>query len=322
MSQPAFIITIDTEGDNLWHNHERILTRNALFLPRFQSLCEKFGFKPVYLTNYEMAMDNAYVEFAKDVIARAQGEVGMHLHAWNSPPLFDLTGDDGRHKPYLIDYPEEMIEAKVKFQTQLLEETFQTKMLSHRAGRWALNEAYVDALIEQGYRVDCSVTPRVDWRRSPGAPQGRGGSNYVGFPDQAYFINPNNIKLPGDSPLLEVPMSTDYKHAAWVNAVKSAYDILRGKRRTPSVHWLRPHGGNVASMLSVVDAMLAKGSDYVEFMLHSSELMPGGSPTFVDEEAIEGLYADLEQLFEGLEERVVGMTLAEYYQKKDMSPAK
>ncbi|WP_413726073.1 polysaccharide deacetylase family protein [Sodalis sp. RH16] len=316
MNQPAFIITIDTEGDNLWRNHGQILTENALFLPRFQSLCEKFGFKPVYLTNYEMAVDSAYVEFAKDVIARAQGEVGMHLHAWNSPPLFDLTGDDGRHKPYLIDYPDEIIAAKVKFQTQLLEETFQTKMLSHRAGRWALNELYVKILIEHGYRVDCSVTPRVDWRRSPGAPQGQGGTNYIGFPDQAYFINPENIAAAGDSPLLEVPMSTRYKHPAWVNSVKSLYDSLRGKSRTPSVHWLRPHGGNVANMQWVVDTMLARGSDYVEFMLHSSELMPGGSPTFADEAAIERLYADLEQLFEWLSGRVVGMTLAEYYQKK------
>ncbi|WP_213992471.1 deacetylase [Sodalis sp. dw_96] len=316
MNQPAFIITIDTEGDNLWRNHEQILTRNALFLPRFQALCEKFGFKPVYLTNYEMAMDNEYVEFAKDVIARGHGEVGMHLHAWNSPPLVDLTGDDGRHKPYLIDYSNEMIIAKVRFQTQLLEETFQTKMLSHRAGRWALNEFYVKVLIENGYRIDCSVTPRVDWRRSPGAPQGRGGTNYIGFPDQAYFIDPENIAAAGDSPLLEVPMSTRYKHPGWVNTVKTLYDTLRGKQRTPSVHWLRPQGGNVANMQLVVDTMLARGSDYVEFMLHSSELMPGGSPTFTDEAAIERLYADMEQLFEWLKGRVVGMTLAEFYQKK------
>ena len=67
----------------------------------FQALCEKYAFKPVYLTNYEMAMDPAYVEFARDVIARDAGEVGMHLHAWNSPPLTPLTDDDWRHKPLI-----------------------------------------------------------------------------------------------------------------------------------------------------------------------------------------------------------------------------
>ena len=56
MKKPAFIITIDTEGDNLWQNHRVIKTENARYLARFQALCERFGFKPVWLTNYEMAV--------------------------------------------------------------------------------------------------------------------------------------------------------------------------------------------------------------------------------------------------------------------------
>lgn len=216
MTKPAFLITIDTEGDNLWQNHDRISTENTRFLPRFQALCEKYAFKPVYLTNYEMAVDAEYVEFARDVIARGTGEVGMHLHAWNSPPLTPLTDDDWRHKPYLIEYPAEQIRAKVDHMTKLLEDAFQTKMLSHRAGRWAFNEFYASLLLEYGYQVDCSVTPRVNWQYSP-----------------------------GHSTLLEVSMSIQYKHSALMNAVKQGYDRLRGKKRSPSVHWLRPAGGNL-----------------------------------------------------------------------------
>jgi len=44
---------------------------NAEHLPRFQSLCERFGFKPVYLTNYEIAMSDVFVEFARDVLRAA-----------------------------------------------------------------------------------------------------------------------------------------------------------------------------------------------------------------------------------------------------------
>ncbi|CAK8740281.1 hypothetical protein SODG_003724 [Sodalis praecaptivus] len=109
-------------------------------------------------------------------------------------------------------------------------------------------------------------------------------------------------------------MTTAYKHAPWVNAVSQVYDRLRGERRGPSVQWLRPAGGNAAQMCQVAAQSLAAGSDYVEFMLHSSEFMPGGSPTFKDEAAIERLYHDLEMLFDGLQNRVIGMTLAQYYQ--------
>jgi hypothetical protein len=316
MTKPAFLITIDTEGDNLWQNHDRISTENTRFLPRFQTLCEKYGFKPVYLTNYEMAVDAEYVEFARDVIARNTGEVGMHLHAWNSPPLTPLTDDDWRHKPYLIEYPADQIRAKVDHMTKLLEDSFQTKMLSHRAGRWAFNEYYAGLLLEYGYQVDCSVTPRVNWQYSPGNPQGNGGTDYRNFPSQAYFIDPENIARAGSSSLLEVPMSIQYKHSALMNTLKQGYDSLRGKQRSPSVNWLRPSGGNLEKMKSVAERCLAQGHDYVEFMLHSSEFMPGGSPTFKTQQDIEVLYRDLDQLFAWLQQRTVGMTLAEYYQLK------
>ncbi|MCU5773535.1 polysaccharide deacetylase family protein [Erwiniaceae bacterium BAC15a-03b] len=315
MARPAFLITIDTEGDNLWENHDKIDTHNAAFLPRFQSLCEKYGFKPTWLTNYEMAIDPTYVEFAKDVIARNQGEVGMHLHAWNSPPLHDLTGDDWRHKPYLIEYPQDVIREKVVYMTRLLEQTFQTKMLSHRAGRWAFNEYYASLLIELGYVVDCSVTPRVDWRQSPGNPQGDGGTDYRDFPRHAYFIDRQDIAKAGNSPLLEVPMSIQNKYSPLMNSFKQGINRLRGKRRGPSVNWLRPVGGNLDKMKRVVEQSLADGADYVEFMLHSSEFMPGGSPTFKNEADIDQLYADLEQLFSWLQSRTLGMTLAEYYRQ-------
>lgn len=313
MTQPSFLITIDTEGDNLWRNHRTITTRNTAFLPRFQSLCERFGLKPTWLTNYEMAVDPAYVEFARDVITRNQGEVGMHLHAWNSPPEASLTDDDWRWQPYLIEYPDDVLRAKVAFMTQLLEETFQTKMRSHRAGRWAFDERYAAALTELGYLVDCSVTPRVNWRFNRGAPQGNGGTDYTHFPHNAYFIDPRDISRPGNSPLLEVPMSIQYKYSPLMSAFKQGIYKLRGKQRSPAVYWLRPSGGNVASMKRVIEQSLAEGQDYVEFMLHSSEFMPDGSPTFKNEQDIERLYEDLEALFNWVGPRFKGRTLTEYH---------
>jgi hypothetical protein len=38
MSDTPFIITIDTEGDDLWGRPREITTHNAKHLPRFQSL--------------------------------------------------------------------------------------------------------------------------------------------------------------------------------------------------------------------------------------------------------------------------------------------
>ena len=59
-------ITIDTEGDNLWNNPRTITTHNARLVPRFQALCEQYGFKPTYLMNYEMACDAEFTAFLKE----------------------------------------------------------------------------------------------------------------------------------------------------------------------------------------------------------------------------------------------------------------
>lgn len=313
MTRHAFLITIDTEGDNLWRNHRSITTENTGYLPRFQDLCERYGFKPTWLTNYEMAMDPAFVEFGKDVIARKQGEIGMHLHAWNSPPEAPLTDDDWRWQPFLVEYPDNVLRDKVVYMTDLLEEKFQTKMLSHRAGRWAFDERYAAILTELGYQVDCSVTPRVNWSYTRGAPQGKGGTDYTDFPFKPYFINPQDISRSGNSSLLEIPMSIQYKYSPLMNTFKQSMYRLRGKQKSPAVHWLRPSGGNLADMQRVVEMSLAEGNNYTEFMLHSSEFMPDGSPTFKNERDIEQLYVDLEALFSWLAPRFVGQTLSEYH---------
>lgn len=317
MEKPAFLITLDTEGDNLWRNRSgKVTTHNVRFLPRFQALCEKYAFKPTWLTNYEMASDPAYVEFGRDLLARGQGEIGMHLHAWYSPPEYALTDDEWRYQPYLIEYPENVLRDKVAFMTDLLENAFQRKMTSHRAGRWAFNEVYARALIDQGYLVDCSVTPRVSWRNAQGAPQGQGGTDYSHFPDRAYFLDEQDISRPGDSPLLELPMSIQYRYGTFTNQLKKVWNGIRGRQRGPSVNWLRPVGGNLAQMKQVAEQTLAQGNDYVEFMLHSSEFMPDGSPTFKTEADIERLYDDLEGLFSWLATRTQGMTLTEFAQMK------
>ena len=81
--------------------------------------------------------------------------------------------------------------------------------------------------------------------------------------------------------------------------------------------WLRPAVSSLHEMKRVINS--SKESDFVEFMIHSSELMPGCSPYFEDIEAIERLYADMDQLFQFVREHgYEGITLKDYrneYQK-------
>ena len=91
-----------------------------------------------------------FQRFAKAVLRRGAAELGMHLHAWNSPPIISLTGDDNTCAPYLIEYSLEIIRHKVSFMTALLRDIFECDITSHRAGHWGFNGCYARVLEECG----------------------------------------------------------------------------------------------------------------------------------------------------------------------------
>jgi hypothetical protein len=76
---------------------------------------------------------------------------------------------------------------------------------------------------------------------------------------------------------------------------------------------MRPTGRNLRFLLEMLDQARAERWPYVEFMLHSSELMPGGSPTFQNAASIEKLYEDLEVLMEAAGTHFQGATLSEFH---------
>jgi hypothetical protein len=323
---PAFIVTVDTEGDNEWSRPNPILTRNAAYLPRFQALCEEFGFKPTWLTNYEMAKSPEFVRFGREVIARSAGEIGMHLHAWSSPPIKPLTHDDHATHPFLTEFDPDVMAEKVAFMTDLLQQQFGVKMVSHRAGRWAFNETYAKLLAEHGYLADCSVTPHVSWRNTMGNPAGHGGPDYNGFPSHPYFLDLDRIDRPGGSKILEVPptiiRSRLLDTIPWVYQLKGIRRLAL--RHEPPTAWVFPNGSNLRSMLKCVRTAIAERRAHVEFVIHSSELMPGGSHRFPTADSVERLYADLRALFADIAARFRGMTLKDFraaWERRDSAVA-
>jgi hypothetical protein len=95
--------------------------------------------------------------------------------------------------------------------------------------------------------------------------------------------------------------------------VKQVQRVIRGLLGQPAL-WFRPARQNRGAMLRVAERKLAEGSDYIMFMLHSSELMPGANPTFKTYGDLEILYDSLDEIFQWLCERgVKGATLSEYH---------
>lgn len=294
-----FIITVDTEGDNLWNykKGQEVKTENTLFIPRFQNLCEKYGFRPVWLTNYEMACDQRYVDYIKPKMEAGLCEVGIHVHAWNNPPLYNLNAKYTGN-PYLIEFPDEVMRAKFETTYNLLKDKFGIEVKSHRSGRWAMDDRYFALLKDFGIEADCSHTPGVSWEHAAG--ETMMGSDYSTVQNNPSFIN--NI--------LEIPMTIRRTHFSRKGSVKHKLRVLIQGDNV----WLRPASATAEEMLRLCKCVNADPSvDYLEFMLHSSELMPNGSPYFKDENAIEELYITIEKVFAYAKQLgYEGVTMSQY----------
>src|SRR5262249_425527 len=147
---------------------------------------------------------------------------------------------------------------------------------------------------------------------TPGDPNGMGGPDYRAFPDRPYFLDPSDISAPASGGLLEVPMTIRpcglHRCAPWVYRVP----LLRqtaNRLVSPALNHLCPTESRLSGMLRAAREARAEGVDHVTFTLHSSELMPGGSPSFRTAPDIERLYEDMEVLFEELSTWCRAMTL-------------
>lgn len=312
------IITIDTEADNAWARSEVVSTENTRFIPRFQALCDRFGFKPTYLCTYEMVQDARFQETVGPYQAAGRAEIGAHLHPWTNPPFGPGDEDGHRNHPFPHELPIESFRGKMAVLTEAIDRAFGRPPTSYRAGRYGFDGPHIEVLAGLGYRVDCSVTPYCSWTHASGRPGGRGGMDFRRARPAPYRPDPRDVCRPGAGPLLEVPVTILFTkwllagsallQGAYVKLVPSSLAQPLA-RRGWGPRWFRPlRETTAADLIEVYDRAERAGLPCVEMMFHSSELMPGGSPLFPDDAAIERLFEVFEGTFSALAGRGVGGT--------------
>lgn len=307
-SNIPFFLTIDTEGDNIWGRPKNITSKNTENLYRFQILCEKYDIKPIYLTNYEAAINNEFQRFIE--IHKNNLEIGLHLHAWNSPPNYNLTNDDFYHQPYLHEYPNEIIISKIDYMTKLLQDTFNTCIVSHRGGRYSINDTIVEALFENGLKIDCSIVPGVDWGSSKGDPLKNGGPNFK--------YSESNIHKLNDL-LIEIPVSTYVSKFSNILNEKYLPIKILAKLLKQQTSVLRSKVNNLSTLKKVVEFNLQNNVTHLEYILHSSELVNGCSPLIKTIENENIFYKNLELFFIYLQDlNIKSYSFKEYLDSKNV----
>lgn len=305
-----FIITVDTEADNQWKEGGEISLKNIQFLPRFQTLCEKYGFIPTYLVTYEVAEDSASAMLLSNWQSKGLAEVGAHLHPWTNPPM--VPYESGKHM-----YPSTLADADFKSKlatlTSIIKEKFGHSPVSYRAGRWGFKESHGSVLRELGYIADCSITPKTNWGEVKDKLSGEYGPDFRKYSVYPFYIAEG---------LLEIPMTIVYTGilsqesglGKWFsrlseNIIKKVLNKLFFQKK-----WLRifPES-NPKDWKKIYQSAKKNNLPVMEFMIHSSELMAGGSPYSKTAESVERIYKNLEVMFEYFKSQgVEGVSMKEF----------
>ena len=286
-------------------------------------MCEKYDFIPTYLVTYKVADDEESVHILKEFLKAGKCEIGAHLHPWTTPPILGIK-NNFIEKSFPNELGDEDLWHKLKNLTEKIKSSFEIQPISFRAGRWGFDKRMVEYLSKLGYKADCSITPKISWKNFKGKEKGIGGPDFRRENTFPRFLSNNKKEnINSKNNLLEIPMSIFYtgilnKELGLVNKYFSTMprglikDILN--KLFFRLKWCRIFPETeLKDLKDVYKSALQNNSPVLEFMIHSSELMVGGSPYSKKKENLENIYYILEIFFKYLKsQNIQGVTISDF----------
>jgi hypothetical protein len=304
------VVTIDVEEEGLFQNryapHDAPVN-NVAELVSLDPIFREWGIRPTLLVTHAVMRR----EPCGDLLARLretwQGEIGAHLHHWNTPPLVSLPYPDPAPSELM---PVDLLSSKLESLLTAVK-TIGIAPTSFRMGRFNLGPRMFSILEQAGILVDSSIAPMRAYY---------GGPDHLSAPTDPYFPDPKRLLACGNSRILEAPMTI-------LPVFKGLGRLLERFKATPGVGakwapWFAMHLGSlpVQPMWTGLrrlqaGAMLhaSRGGRALTIFFHSSELMPGGCPEHQSSAHVDRFRRKLNSFFAWLhrEFSVESITLAE-----------
>lgn len=311
-------LSVDTEVDNLWDKSDGTGLENLSAIPRFQELCDDFSFSPTYLVTYPVADLPRGRDILGDIVKSGRAEIGAHLHPWTCPPIEQITKNDHYHHPCPHHLPLDLFRRKMINLTAKIKESFGKDPITYRGGRWGIIGSHLPILEELGYKVDTTVTPQISWKIIARASKEKYGINFADAPLNPYYPSTDNISMPGESKILEIPITVlpvKRPHFSRIfHSMANSRLVIVARRLGFGPQMLRPLPQIGRRAFKVfLETAIDMGMPQIHMMTHSSELQFPFSPynrTFSDNEK---LYSKLHYFFSICEEAgLEGGTLGDY----------
>lgn len=165
---PSLIIVIDTEEDFNWSSgfsRDFTSVKSMKWISRVQDIFDEYGITPTYVIDYPIvSQEEGYLPL-QEVYTSGRCVIGAHLHPWVNPPYLEEVS---RTNSFPGNLPHDLESKKLEVLGQIIGEKFGSAPVIYKAGRYGVGPRTAEILEGQGYEVDLSVCPHMDWSSDGG----------------------------------------------------------------------------------------------------------------------------------------------------------
>lgn len=274
--KPRLVVVIDTEEEFDWgggFSRKNTAVQAMRQIQRVQGILDEFCITPVYVVDYPVASQpDGYLPL-QEILADKRCLVGAHLHPWVNPPFEETVT---RRTSCPGNLPPTLEADKLRVLGDEIEKRFGDRPVIYKAGRYGIGPSTAATLEEQGYQVDLSVCPCMDYSLDDGPDFSASSAHPYWFGDRRSLL-----ELP-----LTVGFSGRLRHwGSGLHKIASHPSLaplhpIGVLARLDLVHkiWLSPEGCQSRDHVKLVRDLYADGLRVFSFAFHSPSVEPGHTP--------------------------------------------
>ena len=289
------MVVVDTEEEFDWSagfSRGNTSVRSARCIDRIQRIFDEYHITPTYVVDYPIVSQPEGCRPFQEIHASGRCRIGAHLHPWVNPPFEEAVN---RHNSFPGNLPRALEAAKLKILTDCIAEKFGTRPVVYKAGRYGIGPHTAEILEQEGYEVDMSVCPHMDY-------SAEGGPDFTGSSAWPYWF--------GERRLLELPLTVGF--AGVLRRWGSKLHGLATQWPMVTLHmpgilarlglinklWLSPEGYRFAELKTLVRATHREGLRAFSFAFHSPSLGVGNTPYVKSQQDLEDFLSRCRRFFD------------------------
>lgn len=275
-ASPVLALVVDTEEEFDWSgpfDRAQTAVGHMAAIHRVQDVFDALGVVPSYLVSYAIVAQEAGYRPLQPYLAAGRAVIGAHLNPWATPPHREQVNVVNSYPGNL---PRELEAAKLAALSRQIERALGVRPTVYKAGRYGKGPHTEAILEEQGFEIDISPAPAMDFRADGGPDYTRHSPRPFLFgqrrrllclPNTGAFVGWLRARGPDLQPLLEHQSLARLR----LPAIASRLRLLERLRLTPE-------GYTLAEMQRLTRALLARGQRTFALSLHSPSVVPGNTP--------------------------------------------